>query len=228
MPIVVSPGCSSSSMPVARGFTFSQGGRRGSDQTSLPRRHQRRTCVMTAPESFSSRCPAAGSGTSFPPAYAPGFRQLRGKTGPGRWCMRCLARRCGQPTAALTAFARFTAQRRPGPGRGNPRAGHCGSSIPLSSRPMPYGAAADHRSRPDQAVICALQSPPRTSAVDFDAAPQVAHAAGLSARLAAPVARYSRSRCARAWPTCSRARIARIEETRSAASWSANTSAACS
>ena len=44
-------------------------------------------------------------------------------------------------------------------------------------------------------------------------------------RLAA-VARCSRSRCARGWPTCRAARIARIEGTRSAASSAAKTTAA--
>jgi len=39
--------------------------------------------------------------------------------------------------------------------------------------------------------------------------------------------RESRSRCARTWPTCSSARIARTEGTRAAASCSAKTSAAC-
>lgn len=43
MASVVSPGCSPSVCPLALGLIFSQRGRAGSDQTSLPRRHQRRT-----------------------------------------------------------------------------------------------------------------------------------------------------------------------------------------
>ena len=43
---VVSPGCSSSSEPLAFGLTFGQRGRRGSDQTTLPCRHQR-LCFMS-------------------------------------------------------------------------------------------------------------------------------------------------------------------------------------
>ena len=58
--------------------------------------------------------------------------------------------------------------------------------------------------------------------------PVAAYAARLPLCVTAAAARCSRSRCARGWPTCSTAWMARTEGTRSAARSAANTTAACS